>query len=393
MLFSPNKNIRIVLTGGGSGGHVFPVISVLHEIQKYIPEFERQGLSIELIYFGPDDFTLDFVKKENISIRIIKSGRKVKNIFNIFIGFFQAFWNLFILMPDAIFGKGGFATVPTLLVGTIFGIPIFIHESDSIPGMVNKFFSRFAVKTFISFERSADYFLRKDKLILTGNPIREFLNTGDLQTIDQNKTKKLLGLQTKKPVLLVLGGSQGAQTVNDLILDALTQLLNKFEIIHQTGTLNIDSVKREVEIIFREYNVEKKLQELYHPISFLEESNIPSITSLKDCMIACDVILTRSGSNSIFEIASFGKPSVLIPLPWASQDHQTVNAFSYAQGGRALVLEQGNLKPNILCETLEHLTDDKQKMEEMSLKALEFAKRDSSANISKTILQYILNKF
>ena len=91
MLFSPNKNIRIVLTGGGTGGHVFPVISVLHEIQKYIPEFKRQGLSIELIYFGTDDFTLDFIKKENISIRVIKSGKNLKNIFNILIGFFQAF--------------------------------------------------------------------------------------------------------------------------------------------------------------------------------------------------------------------------------------------------------------------------------------------------------------
>jgi len=393
MLFSPNKNIRIVLTGGGSGGHVFPVISVLHEIQKYIPEFKRQGLSIELIYFGTDDFTLDFIKKENISIRIIKSGKSIKNIFGIIAGFFQAFWNLFILMPDVIFGKGGFATVPTLLVGTLFGIPIFLHESDSIPGVVNQFFSRFSVKTFISFENSSVYFSHKEKLIITGNPLRDFLNISDLDSIDKNKTKKLLGLQTKKPVLLILGGSQGAQAINDLILDGLAHLLKNFEIVHQTGLGNFDSIKRESEVMFREYNIEKDLQEMYHPVAFLTESDVPSITSMKDVLIAADIVVSRSGSGSIFEIAAFGKPSVLIPLPWASRDHQTSNAFAYATSGRSIVLEQGNLKPNILCETLENLVNDKEKMAEMSLKALSFAKKDASVNISKTILQSILNKF
>jgi UDP-N-acetylglucosamine--N-acetylmuramyl-(pentapeptide) pyrophosphoryl-undecaprenol N-acetylglucosamine transferase len=218
-------------------------------------------------------------------------------------------------MPDAIFGKGGFATVPTLVVGIIFGIPIFIHESDSIPGMVNQIFNRFSVKTFISFENSMVYFPHKHKLVLTGNPIREFLNISDLANIDQNKTKQLLGLQDKKPIVLVLGGSQGAQTINDLILEGLTHLLKNFEIIHQTGMGNFDSVKREAEIIFREYNVEKSLQNLYHPVAFLIESDTPTITSMKDCLIACDIVVARSGSGSIFEIAAFGKPAILIPLP------------------------------------------------------------------------------
>ena len=398
MLFSPNKNIKIVLAGGGSGGHVFPIISVCEALNKYIPEFERQGLSVELIYFGANDFTLDYVKNKNISIKVISCGKGIRDFWKTIIGFFQAFWNLFIVMPDAIFGKGGFATVPTLSIGVLFRIPIFIHESDSIPGKVNQFFGRFAKGIFISFEKSADYFAQKDKLILSGNPIRDFLNIPDseLEKIDKNQTKKLLALQTKKPVLLVLGGSQGAQTLNDLILDGLSQFLEYFEVIHQTGQNNIEQVKREVDVIFREYNINQNLKPFYHPVGFLQESQVPSINSLKDCLIASDIVVARSGSGSIFEIAAFGKPSVLIPLPWASADHQTVNAFAYASSQsslRAIVLEQENLKPNLLCNTLKNLVSDKQKLKEMSQNALKFAKKDASLSIARVILQYIIDAY
>jgi len=217
-------------------------------------------------------------------------------------------------MPDVIFAKGSFASFPTLFIATLFRIPIFIHESDSIPGKVNKMFSRFSIMTFISFEITSQYLLTK-RYLLTGNPLRGFLKPKENENIDIKIVKQSLGLEPNRNCVLVLGGSQGAETINDLVLDSLPLLINEVEIIHQSGPNNYERLRREAEVMFREFNIDEQFKQYYHLVPFLEEKDTPSLDSLRDCLLASDLVVSRSGSGSIFEIAAFGKPAILIPLP------------------------------------------------------------------------------
>jgi len=217
-------------------------------------------------------------------------------------------------MPDLIFAKGSFASSFALLVGIIFRIPIYIHESDAVPGFVNQFFGRFAKIVFISFDDSKKYFRNKN-IELVGNPIRNDLIEISRINDEQAQTKKAMGLDPNRKLILVLGGSQGAQTINNLILDALPDLVKNFEIVHQTGESNFDDIKRQADVIFRELIEDSNLSKYYHPIAFLNDGKAPQLTSLGYEMLASDLIISRGGSGSIFEIAAFNKPSIIVPLP------------------------------------------------------------------------------
>jgi UDP-N-acetylglucosamine--N-acetylmuramyl-(pentapeptide) pyrophosphoryl-undecaprenol N-acetylglucosamine transferase len=320
-ILKPNKTLRILFTGGGSGGHVYPLVSVLKEMQKFIPDFEKQGLDMEYYYIGSNDFTLDLIKHENIQVFPLNIKKADKNLFkkiiNIFINFgtlIRAYFKVLFLMPDAIFAKGGFASSFVLIVGIVFRIPIFIHESDSIPGYTNQLFSKFAQIVFISFEDSRKY-LKNKNIELVGNPIDDNLlvvaNTEE--SLDMLKEK--IGLNSKFKTLLILGGSQGAQTINNLILDMLPEALQKYEIIHQVGVNNQEDIKREVSVIFRETIKDSECEKRYHLISILNHKNVLSFESLGYSMACSDLIISRAGSGSIFEIAAFKKPSIMIPLP------------------------------------------------------------------------------
>jgi len=382
-----NKKLRLLLTGGGSGGHTFPLIAVSRELKRIAL---AQNIELEMIYIGPNDFTLPYIQKEGIAIKTISVGKfrrefswqNFLDIFKTMAGIFQALFYIYILMPDLIFSKGGYGSFPVTFWGIIFFIPTYIHESDFIPGLVNHLIRRFCKKIFISFEGTGQYFPPK-KTILVGNPIREDLFTAK---IDSEATKKLLELSSK-PVLTIIGGSQGSKHINDLILDILPKIINQAEIIHQVGDNNFEEVKKEVEVIFQEIIKDEETKQYYHPIPFFEESQIPNINSLKDVLAISDLIIARAGSGLIFEIAAAHKPSIIIPLPWASQDHQKKNAYEYAKTGAAVVIEEQNLKPNIFSDLILQTLGDKQKMEAMSQAAQSFAKPKAAEQIAQYLLQ------
>ena len=382
------KEVRIILTGGGSGGHTFPLIAIIRKLKSLAQE---QNINLNLLYIGPEDFTIPYLEKEGIEIKFISAGKirryfsfqNFTDIFKTIAGIFQSLWHVYSFMPDAILSKGGYGAFPVSLWGIIFFIPTYIHESDVVPGLTNQIIGKFAKKIFISFKGTEKYF-NPNKTILVGNPIREEL----LSNINANKenTKKVLGL-SNKPILLILGGSQGSEHINDVILDALPKLINNLEIIHQTGTNNYDRVIKESDVVFREIIKNEELKKYYHPIAFLEETDTPSLTSLKDILLISDLVVSRAGSGSIFEIAAFKKPSILIPLPWASQDHQKKNAYEYAQTGAAIVIEENNLKPSILSNTILNLINDQETLKKMSLAAQSFAKSDAALKIAQYLLE------
>jgi len=388
--FSFDKTVRIVVTGGGSGGHTFPLIAVYRELKK---EAETRKVSLEIIYIGPDDFTLPYILKEQgIKVKTITAGKLmgsfnlIESIFGFFKtigGIFQSLYYVYILMPDAIFSKGGYGSFPVVFCGILFFIPTYAHESDAVPGLVNHIIGRFCKKVFISFDYTKRYFSSK-KTVLTGNPIRLDLFN---ETLDKKNTKKLLKLDEEKPVITIIGGSQGSRHINDFILDILPKIIKDVEIIHQTGETNYQEVKREADVVFQEIIGDKEQQKYYHPLPFFEETTIPSISSLKEIFAVSDLIIARAGSGLIFEIAASGKPSILIPLPWASRGHQKKNAYEYAKNEAAVVIEEGNLKPNVFSELILQVISDKKKKEKMSQAALEFAKPQAARDIAKYLIE------
>ena len=382
-----NKKLRLLLTGGGSGGHTFPLIAVSRELKRMAL---AQNIELQLIYLGPNDFTLPYIQKEGIAIKTISAGKfrrefswqNFLDIFKTMAGIFQALFYVYILMPDLIFSKGGYGSFPVTFWGIIFFIPTYTHESDFVPGLANRLIRRFCKKIFISFEGTKQYFPLK-KTILIGNPIRENLFT---EKINPEATKKLLELSSK-PVLTIIGGSQGSKHINDLILDILPKIIDQLEIIHQVGNNNFQEVEKETEVVFQEIIKDDQNKQYYHPIPFFEESQIPNINSLKDILVISDLIIARAGSGLIFEIAASGKPSIIIPLPWASQDHQKKNAYEYAKTGAAIVIEENNLKPNIFSDLILQTLNDPKKLALMSQAALSFAKPKAAEQIAQYLLQ------
>jgi len=371
--------MKILFTGGGTGGHVFPIVALVREIKRMSPQ------KIELLYVGPKDkWALLFLPQEGIEVKTILAGKirrylgpkeillNILDLFKLFIGTFQAFFWVFIEAPDLIFSKGGYGSIPVVISGKILQVPIFLHESDIVPGLSNRILGKSAPVIFVSFPRT-EYFNPK-KMILVGNPIRKELLEGSKQ-----RAKELFALSGEKPVLLVMGGSQGAQRINDLLLLILPQLLENFEVLHQTGSKNFKQVQAEVKVV-----IKKGLEKYYHPFPFFREQE------LREAYAAADIVVSRASSGSIFEIAAWGIPSILIPLPEAAQNHQVRNAYAFAQNGASIVIEEANLTPHFFLEKLKFLISKPDLLKKMGEKARRFSKPKAAQIIANYLLRYLM---
>lgn len=370
--------MKILFTGGGTGGHIVPIIALSREIRKLQED-------VEFVYIGPkDDFAQVFFEQENIPITNIYAGKirryvDVKStIFTIFdlafktpIGIIQSFIKIFTFSPDLVFSKGGYGAIPTSIAAWMLQTPVFLHESDVVPGVANKIIGRFAHRIFVSFKETKDF--PKEKMEIVGNPIRKEILYGD-----KKEAIKIFNISSKKPLLAIMGGSQGSVRLNDMILQILNKLLLNFEIVHQTGDKNFEQVAKESKVV-----VSKENLQYYHPVPFLKE------TALRHLYSVSDFIVNRAGSGSIFEIAALGKPSILIPLPEAAQNHQAQNAYEYGKTGAAIVLEETNLTPNFFLEKLKYLFSNPEELESMKRAAIKFSKPEAANTMAKTIIDYL----
>ncbi|MDO8424387.1 MAG: UDP-N-acetylglucosamine--N-acetylmuramyl-(pentapeptide) pyrophosphoryl-undecaprenol N-acetylglucosamine transferase [bacterium] len=377
--------MKILFTGGGSGGHILPIIAVSREIRRILPE-SQGGKSLEFFYLGPkDEFQEILLSQEGIKVKKIFAGkiRRYLNwksflqnladiLFKMPLGVFQAFFYLFLLAPDLVFAKGGFGSFPTVVSAWVLRIPVFLHESDIAPGLANKFLSKLSLKVFSSFPKT-EYFSPK-KTVLTGNPVRREILTGS-----KEEAKALLKITGTKPVVLVLGGSQGAQRINDKILEILNDLLKNFELILQCGEKNFKEVADESRAILN-----PDLENFFHLFPFLKEEE------LKQALAISDFIVSRAGSGGIFEIAAAGKPSILLPLPESAQNHQIKNAYAYASSGASIVFEEANFTPHFFLEKLKHLFSQPDEMKKMSQAARSFSKPEAAKIIAQYLLDYLI---
>jgi len=375
--------MKILLTGGGTAGHIFPLVALVREIKKMaLTEAAGKG-PVRFFYVGPRDaFARELLEKEGVRVREAMAGKvrrylSLLNLVDLFvklpIGLLQSFYHIFVISPDVIFSKGGYGSLPTVVMGKLLLVPIFLHESDSSPGLANRIAGRFALEIFTAFPVEKTGSFSAKKLIAVGNPLRQELLKGSAAA-----AKKHFKLVGGKPLILLLGGSQGAQNINDKILVIIEELLEHFEVIHQIGRKNFTRVKTEAAVV-----IPDRLAKLYHPVAFLSE------TELAHAYQAACLVVSRAGAGSIFELAALGKPSILIPLAGSAQNHQVHNAYAYAETGATSVLEEPNLTPYFLLERLKHLFSDSQRLAEMRSAALAFARPEAARITAEYLMAYL----
>jgi UDP-N-acetylglucosamine--N-acetylmuramyl-(pentapeptide) pyrophosphoryl-undecaprenol N-acetylglucosamine transferase len=373
--------MKIVFTGGGTGGHFYPIIAVAEKVNEVIDREKIIDSKLYYISSSPYDKELLFehgLIYEEVTagkMRTYGSWRNFTDLFKIAFGTLNALFKLFSIYPDVVFGKGGYASLPTIIAARILGIPVVIHESDSTPGRVNKWAGKFAKKVAVSFKETAEFF-PKNKVAWTGQPIRTALENPS----PREEALKYFKLESGIPVILLLGGSQGAELLNNTLLAALPRLVEKYQVIHQTGVLNFKSVRGEADVIL----ADNQKAERYHSVPFLNS------LGMKMGGGAADMIVSRAGST-LFEIARFGVPSILVPFTESNGDHARKNAFSYAHAGGCNVIEEANLTSNILVSEIENLLNDKAGYAHMQANAKAFGKPGAALAIAEALIEIALS--
>jgi len=375
--------MKILLTGGGSGGHFYPIIAVaeaVNEISK-----EEKLLPPQLFYMAETPYNSKLLFENNLEFKQVPAGKvrgyfSILNFFDLFKtgwGIVKAIFKVFSIYPDVVFGKGGYASFPALFAARIFRIPVVIHESDSVPGKVNLWASKFAEKIAISYPEAAGYFPKKvqNNIANTGNPVRK-----NLLTPLHTGAHEYLHLNPDIPVILILGGSQGSKKINDTLLDVLPRLVEKYQIIHQVGRANYDEIKGLTDVVL----LDNKNRDRYKLFDYLDD------LALRMSAGAASVVVSRAGASAIAEIAAWKIPSVLIPITNSNGDHQRKNAFAYAREGGATVIEERSLTPSILYSEIDILLQNPEKRKQMSESAGRSADPDAAKKIAHELLMIAL---
>ena len=371
--------MKIVLAGGGTGGHFYPLIAIAEELNRIVEE--EHLINFKMYYMGDTPHNPQLLREQFITFVPVTAGKlrvyfSFKNFVDVFktaFGVIRAIGTLYRIYPDVVIGKGGFASFPTLCAARFLRIPVIIHESDTVPGRVNLWAGKFARRVALSFPEAGEYFDEK-KISLTSQPIRKTVAYSA-----KEGAKEFFELDPGVPTIGVFGGSQGAKGINDHITELLPKLIEKYQIIHQTGVKQFDEIKTDAGVILGQNTKRSR----YKPFAYLNDLQTKMFGG------ACDVIISRAGS-SIFEIAAWGKPSILIPYPMAHGDHQRKNAYHYARTGAASVIEETNLSTSVLLHQIELILDHKDRYDAMALHAKSFYNPEAARLIAREAITIAL---
>lgn len=366
---------RVVLAGGVSGGHTFPLIAVARALRREFPE------GVEFLFIGARGAFQDTsLVTEGIPAKYALAG-KIRRYFSfanfidpfkVPIGIVQSLWHLFRFLPDVVFAKGGSASVPVVLAAWLYRIPVIIQDSDAVAGRANQMLARFATRIAIAYP-SAHAFFPEKKTALLGNPIREELLNGQ-----GARGAAALGLSPDKPTIFFVGGSLGARTLNNALLHILPELLKAgFQVIHQTGETNYDDVTSAVQ--------ELGIKEGYRAQAFF------SAAELADIFALATLIVTRAGANAIAELAALKKACILVPLSTAANDEQRANAYEIAKIGGAVVMEEANLGENMLFRKISELLGNAGLRQTMGERLGQFYHPEAARDIARGIKELISN--
>lgn len=362
-----NKDKVYFVTGGGTGGHIYPAVAVGFALQK-------EEDTKKVYYIGnPDNLEKkiaeDKIFDDFLGVKISGMPRTIsldlaKWILQLGCATLKSVGYILKYKPSLIFGTGGYVSAPMLFAGILTNTPIVIHECDAIPGLVSKLIAPYAKSVSVAFETSKEG-LKSENIHINGNPVREeFLKT------DRYSARKEWNLKDKLTIM-VMGGSQGAKKLNSVLVQCLKKLFKKYDIqiIHQTGLKNYDETVKELKKVYPQYT--ENSQYLIRP--YFKKMYLP--------MLASDIAVSRAGSLSLSEICVAGLASLLIPYPYAAADHQRKNAKEMEEKGASLYLDDSECTPDAFMSKLEELINNTDKMVELQNNAKKLVKYDATENI------------
>lgn len=356
--------MKILFSGGGTGGSVTPLLAIYEELKK--------GSKIQALWLGTEDGPeRRLVEASSIKFSAIAAGKFRRYLspkhfidpFKIIVGFFQAFKKLLRFKPDALLTAGSFVSVPVVWAARILRVPIFIHQQDVRVGLANKLMARYAKCITVTFPEHLKQFKNKDA-VWTGNPIRKELLEGSAQ-----RARDVFSLKEDLPVVLVLGGGTGAVKINELVIAGIEKLLDHTQVIHLTG-LGFKTDDAVEKISARRL----KYPDRYHVFEFL-------VDEMADAFAVCDAVVARAGMGTLTELALLGKPALLIPLA----GHQEENAHYFISKNAALGFGQKEITPEIFAETIIRLVKDKEQQKRLSSNIKAIMKTGAAKAIAKKI--------
>lgn len=335
--------MKIVIVAGGTGGHIYPGLAIAEEIRQRDP-------SGKIIFLGSHDgLEKDLIPRAGYDIRLIKARALLRKLsykaisapFLCLIGFFQAWSILKKFSPNSLISTGGYTSFPVVIAAKLLGIPIFLHEQNVLPGAVNRLCQKLSTHNFLSFPETLKYL----KGEVVGNPVRKKIIAGDKQLACAK-----LQLDSNKKIVLIMGGSQGARSINKTVVASLNRIPSDIQIIHLIGERDFNWLKQ---------SFANNKPANYFPFAYLD--------NMEDVLAAADLTISRAGATAIFEFLAKGLPMVLIPFPYAAENHQLLNAQAIAKNGAALVVEEKDFSKDKFIELLNSSSLDYDKMKQASL--------------------------
>ncbi|MDM5328034.1 undecaprenyldiphospho-muramoylpentapeptide beta-N-acetylglucosaminyltransferase [Neobacillus sp. CF12] len=365
--------MKIVVSGGGTGGHIYPALALIREIQK-------ENKNAEVLYIGTQNgLESTIVPREKIpfkSIHITGFKRKlsldnIKTVIRFLKGARASKKMLKEFQPDIVIGTGGYVCGPVVYAAAKLNIPTIVHEQNSVPGLTNKFLSRYVNKVAICFEEAGEHF-PKEKVVFTGNP-----RASEVLGKDGIRGRLSAGLSTSMPAVLIFGGSRGARPINDAVVKALSEFGDKpYQVLYITGDAHFEDVQNEVELVGNPKNVVIK----------------PFIHNMPEVLAGIDLVVSRAGATTLAEITSLGIPSILVPSPYVTNNHQEKNARSLSDHGAAELLIEKDLNSKSLIQHIDKILLDEQNLKMMKVNAKKLGVPDSANRLYNLMKQLVKEK-
>jgi UDP-N-acetylglucosamine--N-acetylmuramyl-(pentapeptide) pyrophosphoryl-undecaprenol N-acetylglucosamine transferase len=358
--------MKVLIAGGGTGGHVYPGIAVAEELARLRPEAQVVFVG------GVRGLEAQAVPEAGFPIRYVMvrgfprkqwwrwPGAVLANV----VGLIQSMWVVMTEKPDVVLGTGGYVSGPVSLAAVLLGRRLVLQEQNSVPGLTNRLLARIADQVHLSFTESRAYFARKDNLRITGNPVRSFILGGE-----RDVAVRHFGLAEGRPTVFVFGGSRGARRINEAAIEAMRRLKGRVDVqfILQTGREDFESAQKQV--------TDEGLPARVMP--FLREIHL--------AYAAAELLVCRSGAMTLAELAACGTPAILIPYPFAAHNHQEINAANLVERGAATLIPDADLSGERLAKEIAHLLSDRQLLRRMSAHARTFARLDAAERLVRSL--------